>query len=646
LKERSFLQEVFGVDPNKPSRADLLGNRIKQTTAKIKLTDEYQKVSNTKTFKFITTPQDNYFTQGAKFYIASVYAVNKIPAVKMSGSENKIVRGYGKSMSFVSDVAGSYSSQTLKTYSTPGNWILVGATTGIAGKIKPIKNFFSDPFVSSGLTGTYFGVVGLSSAVSTKPAITLGQGIGKYVGYSSIAYSYTGLKTSGTNYLKNEYKNFRRQYQDFTFGNLQRNNQLNYDYYNLEGSGQRTLFGQSIKTPKPIGNQFKIGYGIEKNTLRQPGNLVQPTGQTRLAKDQIFTIDLSGKKNFVLVDSNKNVFAFDSSIGKYVEYTPQKFKIFTQNPKYNIFSPKTENIYKPEIFFKDVSTQTTLNGKKLIIDLTNIKVPSFKTTTTTPSTKLNIPKINTGSSKVLLSNPTSEATNFVGASFRSSYSGSTTFAPDVVSGGSYVSTQTTPSQPIITNNNNFLRGIDSTISYTYNQRTPTSNPRKPNVRIDRDSVFSLPIPKINNKLSNFTNNDINTDSRTNISQNFTPKIDVSMRSRSTQDQKTIQITTPGTITIPGTIGGFDYNIRFDPVKPQDPKDPDPIKPINLEFPRFNLNRGKKSTTKGIKSTSKYRPSLEAIAFNIKGIKPSTITPFSIRPITTSKNKSKTRKKKK
>ena len=68
-------------------------------------------------------------------------------------------------------------------------------------------------------------------------------------------------------------------------------------------------------------------------------------------------------------------------------------------------------------------------------------------------------------------------------------------------------------------------------------------------------------------------------------------------------------------------------------------------PIIPKLPKFTLMPYKKigvKSGKPVKSKAKYRPSLEAIAFNIKGMIPEKITPFSLRPIP--KRKTKKRKK--
>lgn len=98
-------------------------------------------------------------------------------------------------------------------------------------------------------------------------------------------------------------------------------------------------------------------------------------------------------------------------------------------------------------------------------------------------------------------------------------------------------------------------------------------------------------------------------------------------------QRTLQSTiqTPKTQFVGSSLLNLNYNFR---VNIETPK-PGPKTPVGLPvlLPDIGLNLGKsKSRSKAIKSQSRYRPSLEAVAFNIKGVVPKNITPFSIRPI--------------
>lgn len=192
---------------------------------------------------------------------------------------------------------------------------------------------------------------GVTKEATTRPFRLAGSVAGSYVLFKG-AEKAAGLAKSAYTRVKSEYL--------FKYKSPDRGAYTKYDYYNLEGSGQRTLTGKAIPTPKPAGNINKVGFGIEKNTLKGSQNNILSTGQQKLAGDQILAFNkVSGKYFNVKVTPAKDVFVFNPKLGKYTELTPD-FKLVTQNPKYPFDVVGAQNIFKPTIQRFDVSRQSSL----------------------------------------------------------------------------------------------------------------------------------------------------------------------------------------------------------------------------------------------------------------------------------------------
>lgn len=199
----------------------------------------------------------------------------------------------------------------------------------------------------------------IGKEATTRPFRFAGNVAGSYVLFKGVE-KVGGVGKSVYTRAKSEYL--------FKFKPADKGIYSKFDYkvgggsYNL-GSGQRNLYGRNIgKTPSPAGNINKVGFGIEKDTLKGATNTILPSGQTKLAQNQIVAFNkVSGTFSEVKITPNKDVYVYNPSIKKFTELSPD-YQLITRNPKYSFNIVGAENIYKPTIVKFDVSKQSSLGG--------------------------------------------------------------------------------------------------------------------------------------------------------------------------------------------------------------------------------------------------------------------------------------------
>lgn len=399
------------------------------------------------------------------------------------------------------------------------------------------------------------------------------------------------------------------------------------------GEGKQTnLFGDRLtksqldKRLAPI-RERQIVPGLEKNSLKsgllarspegkisiiqKKSSSVLPTGQTKLASDKIVAYNNYGQKTSVKVSDGK-VFVKDLKLGKFVEFTPQKYTLFTEAP----------GIFKSDIqynYFDTSKQQTLLPTKQSSLAMKPLYTP--KTETIAPK---KITPLSGGGSQKGVAVTINKLDLFSGVNVKGT--------------SSYLVTEPTSSSvkvPISIKKDNsvgFIPVLSSGSITNIRSSSKTYTATFPSLAIS--SINSL--KSIQNEFQ--TSKPINRQGF-NIRSTQIQSQGLVSQQQTRQDTITTQKQIPQTKIIGNIIGepGIIQPIRQPP--------PPPPPPIKIDFPSFGFDLSERRRKKGkpIRQKTRYRPSLEAITFNVRGVAPSTITPFTLRPIT---KKSKKKKKKK
>lgn len=525
--------------------------------------------------------------------LAGTYAISKYKAEQMKTSKSPIVRAYGKASSFGADlVFKDYTPAAYDTMKTPSTHIISFGFNIVGAAASPIVSKF--PAVRKAgniIIGTAYSTYqGVQIATGKK---TYGGVLGETVGYGvSSTFTkplaqatvkapqvvYTKVK-SGIEHYKAQYQ-FNKVYKDYGGA----------PYMQSEGVyKQRTLTSQSISDKQLSGilahqNRNKIGFGIERNTLRPAQNTFMSSGQQRLAQDKIIAVDIRGKFHKVKI-VDRQPYVYNQRLGKYTEFVSGKYKLYTLTPN---VKPLFSVSYKPS------SSQAALTDY-------GFKPP------VTPRKKV----INLDSNIMNLGKP--EAPKEIKIF---STSGAPAIRLDVKQTGLFSKTQyTTPPLTIDTTpiQTNIPLGKGKTLEFI----APAFS-FKPNIKARSDLKISQDVgfkPKVTplSKPVSLIGSDISSGSRVDIAQDI--KLDTGAVTKQKLD----------TLNVSSSFSSYSSLVSPPSYTPSFPVET-PIQPPLILPSGFALFGGR---SKGIAKNFKinvtqgkgFKPSVRAATFNLKGITP-------------------------
>lgn len=542
-----------------------------------------------------------------------------------------------KAMFGLSGVSDTYKS----LLSNPTKWVrstvidfgtsakIIGGRVGFAAEAitnKPGRAYLKEELVK----GAYIKQA-IKSYDITKPSglLNLGLTVGMV---QSIAKSPNNLGLKA-------YKGYRNIISEYKFSKAYSSIFEKSPYYeqrfSVEGidkAGQRNLYG--VKVPEKVlseariaMNKYKLTENIEINSLRPTTeNVILSSGQKKLSTDIIRAFDAEGLEYPVRVAQGKEVFIFDKTGGGWTDISALKGKVTLRTETIKI-GQTTTNIPSiratPEYGVKVTSRQTYLDNfdpgflkyrselfMRESINLDNVKVYIKKSepiiekivpieSTVASSTGLKVTSINLAKLNEISLGQISK--------------------PNYIEMTEYISPKT-----------DILKGFSGM------KLSPNIAQTFQPISISRLSVSSKGL-YAQSSVSMFKPLSESMSLNKPITESL-PSLKPGIRTFVFQAQKPIQIQIPkqqqstmlsnmmpsfSTISLRNTFKGYQGT------KPTEPQEPI-IPPFDFKLTSFSPVESSKAS--GVQSLTKYRPSLEALFFNVRNKIPKVITPFSIRPI--------------